>query len=216
LARQQDREPPKSEIRLQLILRTIPVEYLLFAANRLFLGVVVAYHQASYFAGALSAVSLMLVLALHSCTREPLDITSRSLSVFSDFTFVGAVSNEMLKSKSANIVTETLPKHGTAELPLPDRLEIGIQYIFHHISPTEDEELALVIFPARLRSAGVDIIKRPKTNRDLMYLYIGGPAFTISIREGDHEGLIYNQIDPELLKSSSEWAEEDYILLWLK
>ena len=81
----------------------------------------------------------------------------------------------------------------------------------------DDEKLALVELPARLKSAGITIVKAPKSSRHLMYLYVGGPLFNIQIRDGSHEGTIYNQIDPGLMQGSNpDWAKEDYVLLWLK
>jgi hypothetical protein len=74
-----------------------------------------------------------------------------------------------------------------------------------------------VDLPARLKSAGITIVKAPKSSKDLMYPYVGGPLFRIQIQDGSHEGTIYNQIDPDLMQASNpEWVKEDYVLLWLK
>jgi len=41
-----------------------------------------------------------------------------------------------------------------------------------------------------------------------MYLFIGGPAFKISIKEGHHAGIIYNLLNPDLVKGSNpEWLK---------
>jgi hypothetical protein len=82
----------------------------------------------------------------------------------------------------------------------------------------DNETLALVDLPARLRSAGITIVQAPRSSRELMHLYVGGPLFNIRIKEGEHEGIIYNQIDPDILKSKVKpiWATEDYMLVWLK
>jgi hypothetical protein len=63
------------------------------------------------------------------------------------------------------------------------------------------------------------VVDSPKSSSDLAYPFVGGPVFEIRIADGDHEGRIYNQLDPSLLKSSEQeqpWAVDDYVLLWLK
>jgi hypothetical protein len=111
-----------------------------------------------------------------------------------------------------------LPKHGIAELSQPDRPQVGIQYVFHHRRPVDNEKLALVDFHARLQSAGITVVRAPKSSMELMHLFMGGPLFRIEIRDGSHEGIIYDQLDPDLKTTSSgqEWTIEDYVLLWLK
>jgi hypothetical protein len=140
----------------------------------------------------------------------------KSFDVFAGFSFVESGSYQPSASTPIG-VSDVLPKHGIAELPLPDRPQVGIQYVFHHRRPIDNERLALEDFPARLRSVGITSVDAPKSSKDLMYPFVGGPLFKIQIRDNSHEGVIYNQVDPDLLKgSSSEWATEDYVLLWLK
>lgn len=64
----------------------------------------------------------------------------------------------------------------------------GVLYIFHHRRPVDDEKLALVELPARVKSEGITIVKAPKSSKDLMYPYVGGPLFKIQIQDGRHEG----------------------------
>lgn len=41
--------------------------------------------------------------------------------------------------------------------------------------------------------------------------------FALQIKDGSHEGFIFNQLDPNMLKeSNSDWADEDYVLVWVK
>jgi hypothetical protein len=148
------------------------------------------------------------------CSPGPQTMSRNSFDVFSGFTFVASSTYNPEASPTA-VEVETLPKHGIAELPPPVRPQVGIKYVFHHRRPVDNEKLAVVDLPTRLRSVGIKPVNAPKSGNELMYLFIGGPAFKISIREGDHEGVIYNQTDWDLLKSSSDegWAAEDYVLL---
>ncbi len=143
-------------------------------------------------------------------------MSRNSFDVFAGFTFVASGPYRAGAPRTGG-VSEVLPRHGISELPLPDRPQVGIQYVFHHRRPVDNENLALVDFPARLRSAGITAVNTPKSSRELMYPFLGGPLFKIQIRDSGHEGMIYNQLDPDLVKGSSpEWAKEDYVLLWLK
>ncbi|HVP45173.1 MAG TPA: hypothetical protein VMT32_01270 [Bryobacteraceae bacterium] len=160
------------------------------------------------------SVTVLLAIIWVSCSTGSQEM--KGFSIFTDFTFVGSAPYQPggVGTGGAN---EQLPKHGTAQVPLPDRPQPGVQYIFHHRRPVDDEKLALVDLPARLKSAGITIVKAPKSSKDLMYPYIGGPLFKIQIQDVRHEGTVYNQIDPELMQGSNpDWAKEDYILLWLK
>jgi hypothetical protein len=140
----------------------------------------------------------------------------KGFSFLADFTFVGSVPYR-LGAAGPDEISHRLPKHGTAQESLPDRPQPGVRYIFHHRRPVDDEKLALVDLPAKLKSAGIAVVTAPKSSKDMMYPYLGGPLFKIQIRDGSHEGTIYNQIDPQLMRvPDPDWAEEDYVLLWLK
>ncbi len=151
------------------------------------------------------------------CTTKQQALSHKSFDIFEGFTFVGSGPN-MPGPTATGGISEVLPKHGIAELPLPDRPEVGIQYVFHHRRPVDNEKLVLVDFPARLQSAGITVVRAPKSSMEMLHLFVGGPLFRIEIREGNHEGVIYDRLDPDLKTTSSgqEWMIEDYVLLWLK
>jgi hypothetical protein len=154
-------------------------------------------------------------LACFSASCSPRSLDMKDFSVFTDFTFVGSAPYKAGPGGAPE--AQELPKHSTAAVPLPEHPQPGVLYIFHRPGPVDNEKLALADFPARLKSAGITILKAPRSSRDLMYLYIGGPVFRIQIRKGDHEGVIYNDLDPDLVQASHrEWAMEDYVLLWFK
>jgi hypothetical protein len=164
-------------------------------------------------AGLLGAGALLAFVSVSCSTRSQ---EMKGFSLFRDFTFVGSAPYKAGSTGAAE-ANEQLPKHGTAQVPLPDRPLPGIRYIFHHRGPVDNEKLAVIDLPARLKSAGITIVKAPKSSKELMYPFIGGPLFKIQIRDGDHEGVVYNQVDPDLVQApNTEWAKEDYVLLWLK
>jgi hypothetical protein len=50
-----------------------------------------------------------------------------------------------------------------------------------------------------------------------MHFFLGSPLFRLQIKDGKHEGLTYNQLDPNLVKQPvRERSMEDYVLVWLK
>jgi hypothetical protein len=104
-------------------------------------------------------------------------------------------------------------------LSVPERPEVGVQYLFLHRPPVDTEKLATIELPNRLRSVGITVTQAPASSKDLIHLFIGGPLFTIRIREGVHEGMIYNQLDLGLSKTPGDdqsWGSENYVLVWLK
>ncbi len=129
--------------------------------------------------------STWLCLILSGCRAWPAKISAKSFSVFNDFTFVASGT---YKPGPHGGFGEDVIQHGTTELPLPDRPRIGIQYVFQRRGPVDIGKLAMVDLPVRLGSVGITVVQAPRTSRDFMYLYIGGPLFVIRIREGGPEG----------------------------
>ena len=163
---------------------------------------------------ALTLVSLMIV----GCATKSQGVSSDIFDVFEGFTFVGT-SADQAETSEASHDADALAAHGDAQLPSPRVQEIGIRYVFHHRRPVDNERLALVDFPARLKAAGIRVVYAPKSSRDLMYPFVGGPTFVIGIAYRGHEGRIYNGLCPNSLRSTGAeraWADDDYILLWSK
>lgn len=164
----------------------------------------------------LATMMILFSFDLLGCSSGAAAISRKTFDVFEGFTFVGSGPYQQSAPLADN---EALPKHGTTEQPLPDLPKVGVQYVFHHRAPVDNEKLALADLPARLRTAGIEVTKAPKSSKEMLYLFRGGPLFKILIRDGGHEGTIYNQLDPDLVKASNadpRWTEEDYVLLWLK
>lgn len=158
---------------------------------------------------------LLLCVLPSGCGWRSHEISSQSFRVLTGFTFVGSGPYKGEQSNEAVGVA----RYGTKEQTLPIRPLPGTEYLFIHRRPVDNEKLALVEIPRRLKDAGIEIVKAPASGRDLMYPFIGGPLFRIQIREGSHEGLIYNSVDQELVKGispSQPWATESYTLVWLR
>jgi hypothetical protein len=77
------------------------------------------------------------------CNYGPKEISARSFSALSDFTFVGSGPYQPVPT-SAGTANEAVATHGTAVLALPERPQAGIQYVLLHRRPVDNEKLALV------------------------------------------------------------------------
>lgn len=141
------------------------------------------------------------------CSKRP---SPKPLAVFAAFVYVG----EGPYSQGANPETAA-PPHGEIELPLPKQLDFGKQYIFHPRRPVDDETLALETLPATMRSLGLHVTAAPKSPADMIYLFVGGPLFTIQVKDGDHTAYIFNVLCPQLMAAERRGGpeiEEDYVL----
>ena len=99
----------------------------------------------------ISLFAVAIILLLGSCTQQSRTIDSKVLSVFSNFAFVGEGTYNP-PAEQAQVVNPAVAGHGLNILPLPERLEIKKQYIFHHKPPLDVEKLAVVVLPSRLQS----------------------------------------------------------------
>lgn len=138
------------------------------------------------------------------------DIDPKALDILEGFVFVGSGPAKFLGDGSVDSIE--IASHGESEMPRPRKLEKGVQYIFHHPGPIDDESLALRELPSRLSKMGFKILKAPPSTSGLMYLFIGGPLFYIEFSDesGKHKAVIFNQIDDQ-----NTDGLEDYILVYL-
>ena len=158
---------------------------------------------------------LLIVLAAaaslnSSCGGNHSASDAKLLGMFSDFGFVGIAPYS--RQVEAQV---TVPHHGQAQLPLPNHLEAGQQYIFHHRRPVDDEQLALVTLRTKLQAEGLKIKTGPQSATDLMYLVYGGPLFKFQFSDRDRKGVIFNRPCPVLTQTENgggQWVEEDYVL----
>lgn len=162
-----------------------------------------------YRVNALLVSSLTIIIWL-ACSCGNGQVNLKVLRVFDGFSYVGSGSVPERVDPQVSF-----PAHGDFELPLPEKLNAGEQYIFHHRRPVDDEDLALNVLPARLRELGFTLISVPSSSTGLIRTYYGGPIFRIQFREGKHTFLVFNRNCPKLMseeKGGGQWIEEDYVL----
>lgn len=147
------------------------------------------------------------------CGRKQIT-SSKALNAFSDFTYVGSGPYHGEKNGGINM---TVAPHFTEPPSLPQQLETGVQYIFHHRNPLDTEKLALSDLPSRLRQQGIEVIRAPRSARDMMSLFVGGPVFSIQFKEGSRTGIIFSQVCPSYTKQvNTGWTGNDYVLVYVE
>jgi hypothetical protein len=156
-------------------------------------------------------ITYCLLSLLFSCRPINREIDTKVLDVFSDFVLVGIGKAKFMDNGSLEI-TYIAPHGEEKQLP-PQRLERDTQYIFHRLPPFNDEEFALRALPAKLSQMGFKISEAPKSESDLGYPYSGGPLFFIKFSDGNHEGIIFNQLDNEV---NERWVRHDYVLVYIR
>jgi hypothetical protein len=117
---------------------------------------------------------VFVALVIIGCSIPDRRLSRGSFDAFGELTFVGAGPCQREGDRAT-----ALPKHGAAELALPDRPKVGVAYVFHSPRPVNAEDLAIVVFPARLKSAGVTVVSGPKSSHDLIYPFLGDAIFTL-------------------------------------
>ena len=155
-----------------------------------------------------------LVLTLLICCQpNARDISSKGVDVFSDFRFVGSGLAKFTQGGALD--TTYVAPHKGEELPRPDKIEVGTQYIFHYKdSAPDNENIGVKIIPARLKKYGFTIIEAPDDKgRPLLYPFIGGPYFYIRFSDGKHEAVIFNSSRAE--QNNQDRIVDDYILVLL-
>lgn len=154
-------------------------------------------------------VCLPILLVMCQSSPPP-DV--KALDVFSDFVFVGSGKAKFLSD--GQLDTYIAP-HGADEQPRPQKLEVGVQYIFHYGKGMNNETLSIKELPSRLNNLGLTVLSAPKAPSELVRPYFSGPEFLIKFSDGNHIGVIYNQMDDKLIGSKS-FRVEDYILVFLR
>src|SRR5215831_201529 len=126
-------------------------------------------------------IYIVAVLSL-SCQVHNHGADDNALAVLSGFMFVG--SGQAKFNDNGSVDTTYLISHSETEQPKPQNIVKGIQYVFHHRAPVDDEFLALRDFPNKIESLGFKILKAPKSANELLYLYLGGPLFYLEFSDG--------------------------------
>jgi len=129
-------------------------------------------------------------------------------NALSDFVLVGTGQGRL--ETDGSIDTTYIAPHNEKQHSRPERLEKGVQYVFHRKAPVENESLALRDLPERLSKMGFKIIWAPKSTSDMLHLYYGGPIFHIKFSARDQEFLIFNQVH---MMDIEGWTDHDYVLV---
>jgi hypothetical protein len=145
------------------------------------------------------------------CQSQNDKLDTRILEVFSDFSFVGSGPTKLNDDGSVDVTH--IPLHDESEQSKPKRLEMGVQYIFHHRVPVDNEVMGLQDLPRKLSEKGFKIVGAPKSSSDLMHLFYGGPLFRIKFSDGNYVGLVFNSLHMNL---KDGWTEHDYILVYTR
>lgn len=153
-----------------------------------------------------------IAVLLLSCQAHNRRADNNILGVLSGFTFVG--SGQAKFNDDGSVDKTYLISHSETEQPKPQNIMQGIQYVFHHKGPIDDESLALRDFPNLIESMGFKILKAPKSANELLYLYLGGPLFSIEFSDGSREFVLFNQFITS--SHSKDIADHDYILIRIR
>lgn len=131
--------------------------------------------------------------------------TPALLSVFTDFTYVGSAKADARGQAGA---------HGFLVKDLPSDLRPGVQYIFHLRRSAGDSNIWPVLVQ-RLQAHRIEVLRAPKSAKDLGHLVFGGPLFRIDFKCGGQKGTIYNLLESATatVAEARDWGSEDFVLM---
>jgi hypothetical protein len=125
--------------------------------------------------------------------------------VFEGFDFIGA---EPLTS----VVASTMASKGDSS---PKLYKPGFRYVFRSSGPISLPQIATVVLPSRLHTAGVTLVSFPHSENDMAAASFGTPAWEIKFMQGSHEGRIFNRFNRQLAELRRTWpsgSHDDYVL----
>jgi hypothetical protein len=82
----------------------------------------------------------------------------------------------------------------------------GRVYAFKKTTATSNETLGMKVLPERLSKIGAHVTKAPKSSKDFMYPFIGGPLFVIEFEKDGHQGTMFNRVHTSS-KPGEHWEE---------
>ncbi len=111
--------------------------------------------------------------------------------VFQDLGYIGAEpSRENLNEERDVLAQPKMPKRNA--VVLPTSFAKGMQYLFVCREDCPVVKLAIMILPRRLQDVGARHIRHPTSPSQFVYIYIGGPLFTITFELGNQKFRIRN------------------------
>ncbi len=90
--------------------------------------------------------------------------------------------------------------------PAERTLAPGRVYVFRKTTKTSNEDLGMKLLPERLAKVGAHTTKAPKSSKDFMYPFIGGPLFIIQFEKDGHQGTMFSRVHTSS-KSGEHWEE---------
>jgi hypothetical protein len=124
------------------------------------------------------------------------------LDVLSDFQYIGK------KPKGAPLDSHVDVK----PQDLPREFEPGTQYIWLKRAHADNQEIFKAL-QDRLRDRRITILDAT----GMMYRFIGGLAFKISFQDGHYKGMLFNTLNPRIVKSGKlnrQWGFDNYVLVF--
>jgi len=149
---------------------------------------------------------IIMAITTTGCAKHSVN-GDKALAVFSDFSFAGSGVPHDFIAKDGQLDNTKVIAHGDASLSLPKNTAVRTQYVFHYRGRLNRYDLGISELPTRLKQEGMQDVEAPRSARDMMLLYIGGPLFRITFRQGTHQGMIFTQICRDF--------KTDYVLVYL-
>jgi len=124
----------------------------------------------------------------------------RFADVFNGFQYAGAYSCADFQ----------VPSHEVRLEPFPERFWAKKCYVFH--LPAAVSVNTPELFIRRLRQNGVELVRYPRTETDLVYPAEGGPLFRIDFCNEGRSGSILALQGMHAAQHADVWQPDDYIL----
>jgi hypothetical protein len=103
-----------------------------------------------------------------------------------------------IKDLNSSVLRNTYPEER--------KLFPGRVYVFRKAISTSNEDIGMKVLPERLAKIGARVTNAPRTSKDFMYVYIGGPLFVIQFEKDGHQGTMFNHV--HISQNPSEQWEE--------
>lgn len=153
--------------------------------------------------GALNALALGLLLYMGSvgCQAQVAAEAEQFRMLFDGFQLVlvdDLPAATPVQELDSSVLRNTYPHEQTL---VPGRV-----YVFRKTTGASDETLGKKTFPERLAKIGAHVTKAPRSSKDFIYPYIGGPLFVIQFEKDGHQGTIFNRVHTSS-KPGEHWEE---------
>ena len=136
----------------------------------------------------------MLLLALFSLLMDGCQRPSRQLQGLRRILKISGMELAGDFSGDATLGSDWTPSHIDVVPPL----KTNHTYVFVRRPPFSHEYFAEQVFPALLEEKGFSIIDRPHKGAGYMYLFMGGPVYTITFAGQGHQYRLATRYTPQV------------------